>query len=153
MLPRAARQGLLCKPGSVFKRIEVLHGAAASVASHGRPVGIHPLRPDVNFVRDGVLVLERPGIGDLRRFDGDRQAMKAALSRSHQRATEGTIQQWPGTLIRFAFTADAGDLVLHPDQQSRTLTGRLVGDYHWEDRRQPTDRHCRNVMWLRTGVV
>ena len=114
--------------------------------------GVHPLDRRVDFVREGVIALERPGVGDLRRIGDDRAHIKAVLVATYPREKERTIQQWAGTLIRFAFAANAGDLVLHPDPVARTLHfGRLVGDYYWHDG-APNDRHCRKVSWTHTHV-
>lgn len=113
-------------------------------------LGNHPLAGR-DFSRSDVLVLERPGVGDLRRLGDDRAAIKAALHCAYPRTGAGTIQQWAGTLTRFAFIASTGELIIHPDPLRRTLSiGRLHGEYFWCD--EAPDQLCRKVRWVRTGV-
>ncbi|MEA2267716.1 MAG: restriction system protein [Solirubrobacteraceae bacterium] len=115
--------------------------------------GIHPLRPSLDFLAEDLIVLERPGVGDLRKIGDDRDALNALLQARYPRKTEDTIRRWAGTLLRFAFAAQPGDLIVHPDAARRTLSfGRLVGDYFWRDG-HPADQHCRKVQWRRTGIA
>lgn len=114
--------------------------------------GIHPLRPTVDFADGDTIALERPGVGDLRRFGEDRKAIKQTLAAAYPNESDGTISQWAGTLLRFAFTAEEGDLLVHPNPRRRTLSiGRLAGDYFWRDD-LPVDEHCRRVRWVQRGV-
>lgn len=114
--------------------------------------GIHPLR-GVDFAAAGnVLILERPGVGDLRRYGVDRARLKAALVASYPSIAPGTIAQWTGTLLRFAVLAKDDDFVVHPNPSRRTLSlGRLVGEYFWQDA-DPVDRHVRRVRWIHGGI-
>lgn len=114
--------------------------------------GIHPLG-GTDFAATGeLLVLERPGVGDLRQYGDDRARLKAALRESYPKEAEGTLGQWAGTLLRFAVLAADGDLVVHPNPVRRTLSlGRLVGDYFWQDAAS-VDQHLRSVRWLVRGV-
>lgn len=114
--------------------------------------GIHPLN-GTDFAATGdLLVLERPGVGDLRQYDGNRDLLKSALRASYPKESGGTLGQWAGTLLRFAVVAEEGDLVVHPNPVNRTLSlGRLAGHYFWQDG-QPVDRHLRRVSWLRRGI-
>src|SRR5262249_47543540 len=115
--------------------------------------GIHQVRPGLDFAAGDTIWLERPGVGDLLRVGDDRDRLKRALAASYPATADGTINQWAGTLIRFAFTAHAGDLVVHPNRDRRTLSiGRLVSGYFWSDA-EPVDQHCRKVSWLRTGIA
>lgn len=114
--------------------------------------GIHPLRPSLDFLAEDLIVLERPGVGDLRRIGDDEVALTAALKASYPRKSADTLRQWAATLARFAFTASEGDLVVHPDAQRRTLSFGHLGGYLWR-KPEGVDQHCRRVQWRRTGIA
>jgi predicted Mrr-cat superfamily restriction endonuclease len=114
--------------------------------------GVHPL-DGTDFAAGGdLLILERPGVGGVRQYGGDRERLKAALRASYPRERERTLGQWAGTLLRFAALAADGDLVVHPNRLRRTFSvGRLVGEYFWLDA-EPVDQHLRRVQWVRRGI-
>lgn len=75
--------------------------------------------------------------------------MKGTLSTSYPAEKPGTIAAWAGVLLRFAFEANEGELVIHPNKFNRTLAfGRLVDGYFFDE----AGLHCRRVRWLVTGV-
>jgi predicted Mrr-cat superfamily restriction endonuclease len=114
--------------------------------------GIHPLRPSVDFLLEDRIVLERPGVGDLRKVGDDPAALLGKLRSAYPRKSEDTLADWAATLRRFAFEAQPGDLVVYPEPQSRRLSfGRIVGEYAWT-RGDPSDQHVRRMDWRRTGI-
>lgn len=103
------------------------------------------------MVRDGVVALERAGVGDVRALGDDREQVAARLRDSYPREKDGTIRAWTTVLLRFAFGPTPGDLVVHPDPLTRTFSiGRITGDYEFH----PGDKelHVRSATWLATGV-
>lgn len=107
--------------------------------------GIHAGGPRSPFLDTGVVVLERAGIRDLRLAGEDRAAVKRELTASHPGAKPGTVAAWAGVLLRFAFEPDVGDLLVHPERATTSVSiGSIDSDYYWE----APDRHCRRVTWL-----
>ncbi|MCW3015663.1 MAG: hypothetical protein JWO02_2755 [Solirubrobacterales bacterium] len=71
--------------------------------------------------------------------------MKRELTASNPAAKTGTVAAWAGVLLRFAFEPEVGDLLVHPERATRSVSiGRIESDYYWE----APDRHCRRVRWL-----
>jgi predicted Mrr-cat superfamily restriction endonuclease len=90
-------------------------------------------------------VLERPGIRDLHLVGENRTAVKRELTASYPEAKTGTVAAWAGVLLRFAFEPQVGDLLVHPERATTSVSiGRIASDYYWEK----PDRHCRRVTWL-----
>ena len=113
--------------------------------------GVHGL-PGTDFVALGAIVLERPGTGDLDAVGDDSDRLKRRLASAYPWESAGTIAAWTGVLRRFAFDPELGDLVVHPDRPSRTLSiGRIASDYLW-DANAGNDLHVRRVGWLRSGI-
>lgn len=107
--------------------------------------GIHAGGPRSPFLDTGLVVLERPGVRDLHTVGEDRAAVKRELTASYPEARTGTVAAWAGVLLRFAFEPEVGDLLVHPERATRSVSiGRITSDYHWE----APDRHCRRVTWL-----
>lgn len=112
--------------------------------------GIHGRRPWFEMVRDDLIALERPGVGDLHAIGDDRDRVEARLGDSYSKEKDGTIRVWATVLLRFAFEPQVGDLVVHPDPQTRTVNvGRITGDYRFLAR--PRELHVRPAEWLATG--
>lgn len=81
--------------------------------------------------------------------------MRSALERFYPDKSAGTLGNWAGTLRRFAFEAQPGDLIIFPNKQDRTLNfGVLTGDYYF-DSDAHRQKHRRKVSWLenRTAVA
>lgn len=54
---------------------------------------------------------------------------------------------WAGVMLRFASVAEVGDVLVHPERATSTVSvGRIASDYYFEE----PDRHCRRVTWLVT---
>lgn len=107
--------------------------------------GIHAGGPRSPFLDTGVVVLERAGIRDLHMVGEDRDAVKRELTTSYPEARVGTVAAWAGVLLRFAFEPEVGNLLVHPERATTSVSiGRIGSDYYWE----APDRHCRRVTWL-----
>jgi predicted Mrr-cat superfamily restriction endonuclease len=113
--------------------------------------GIHGRRPWFEMVRDGAIALERPGIGDLQAVGYDRATVQRRLREAYPDEKEGTIRAWTTVLLRFAFEPQLGDLVIHPDPRTRTISvGRITGRYEFES--EPRELHRRAAQWLLTDI-
>ena len=107
--------------------------------------GIHADAPRSAFLATGVIVLERGGIGDLHAIGEDRDAFRRRLGASHPDAKAEAVSVWASALMRFGFAAGVGDVVVHPERASGSISvGRIDSDYYFEE----PDRHCRRVAWL-----
>jgi predicted Mrr-cat superfamily restriction endonuclease len=113
--------------------------------------GIHGLVNE-DFVTSGQIVLECAMVGDLLLLGDDREGIKRRLGVAYPQERPGTIVAWASVLRRFAFDADEGDLVVHPNRRRRSLSvGRIESPYRW-DANGGRDRHVRLVEWLAVGV-
>ncbi len=101
------------------------------------------------MLRDGLIALERAGIGDLHGVGDDRARVFARLRASYpaQETKDGTIRTWTSVLLRFAFAPAVGDLVVHPDPIRRTVSvGRITSGYRFES--APRELHLRDARWV-----
>jgi predicted Mrr-cat superfamily restriction endonuclease len=113
--------------------------------------GIHGLVNE-DFVNSGQIALERPMVGDLMLLGDDRERIKQRLRLAYPQERPGTIVAWASVLRRFAFDADEGDLVVHPNRRRRSVSvGRIKSPYRW-DANGGSDRHLRLVEWLAVGI-
>jgi len=102
------------------------------------------------LVSGGFVSIGWDEVGDLSAIGPDRSALKTALEKAHPGEKPGTYPNWAGTLRRFAFEIQVGDIVVAPDGNERTLSfGRVVGDYEFHAE-EPTHRHRRQVEWIAT---
>lgn len=71
--------------------------------------------------------------------------LKEILQASYPDESWHTVAAWAGVLLRFAFHASIGDIVIHPERESRTISvGRIETDYEFG----APDLHLRKVTWL-----
>src|SRR3954451_12073661 len=113
--------------------------------------GIHGRRPWFEMVRDELIALERPGVGNLHALGDDRVRIERQLRESYPHERHGTIRAWTTVLLRFAFAPTVGDVVVHPDPPTRTVSiGRTTSRYRFLA--QPRELHLRSAEWLLTGL-
>ena len=114
--------------------------------------GIHSDQPSLDLVGEGFVAIGWSEVGDLRQYEGSRDAPKDVLLNSYPEAKPGAIPVWAGVLSRFAFTMEIGDLVVLPVKSDATVSiGRVAGDYYY-DTAADVHPHRRKVEWLRTGL-
>lgn len=107
--------------------------------------GIHAGGPRSRFLDLGVIELDRPGVGDLHGIGEDREAVKRRLTASYPDEKPGTIAAWAGVLLRFAYGPALGDLVVHPERATQSISiGRVATDYVFVE----PGLHRREVQWL-----
>lgn len=106
--------------------------------------GIHAGGPRSTFLSSGVILLWSD-VGDVHGIGHDRDELKRRLSLAHPDAKAGALPVHAGVLLLFAYGPDVGDVVVHPERASRTVSiGRIDSDYFFEE----PDHHCRHVTWL-----
>ena len=115
--------------------------------------GIHnDTIPAEELVDRGFISIGYEAMGDLRIVGDDQQAMKDEIEAKYPSIKAGAIPVWAGTLRRFAFALEIGDLVIAPNRASSTLNfGRITSDYIW-DSSVPEHKNRRLVTWLKTDV-
>lgn len=115
--------------------------------------GIHnDTLPAEELVDGGFISIGYEAMGDLRRVGNDQQAMKDEIEAKYPSIKAGAIPVWAGTLRRFAFALEIGDIVIAPNRAASTLNfGRITGDYTWDDT-APEHKNRRSVTWLKTDV-
>ena len=112
--------------------------------------GVHGARPQFEFLRERRIALDRPGVGDLRRFGDDPHAVIACLREAYPEEKDGTLRIWTSVLLRFSLGPAQGDAVVLPDPKRRTISvGRITGEYAYVT--EPHERHVREVEWIVTG--
>lgn len=115
--------------------------------------GIHCDEGSVDFVRNGFITLGWDPVGDLRAFDGSREALKTEVLAKYPNAKAGAIPVWAGLLLRFVAEMKPGDIVVYPHKRDKTVNiGIVDGDYYWASE-AGTHRHRRPVKWMKTGLL
>lgn len=106
-----------------------------------------------DLVAGGFISIGYEAIGDLRLVGDDQQAMKEEVEAKYPSIKAGAIPVWAGTLRRFAFALEIGDIVIAPNRASSTLNfGRITGEYTWDDSASE-HKNRRKVTWLITDVA
>ena len=114
--------------------------------------GVHNEDPSIDFVAGGFVAIGSYLPGDLSGVAGDREALKAALSRELPDAKPRSIAGWAGILMRFADSMQVGDLVVHPVKSESTVAiGRITGPYTYLGE-QVVKAHRRPVEWIKVGI-
>lgn len=114
--------------------------------------GIHNDQPTLDPVGGGFISVGWDELGDLHRFEQNRERLKLALAQAYPGAKAGAIPVWAGVLHRFACEMQPGDLVVAPNKADSTVSiGRIEGDYRW-DATAEVHRNRRQVTWLRSGI-
>ena len=101
------------------------------------------------FTEQNLLVLARQDMGNLRRFQKNRQAFCSAYALKH--AEEGTvaIAGIGGKFFRFIHEMKNGDLVLYPSRfDKRVYFGEIIGSYFYNSTHSNDFPHCRKVHWI-----
>lgn len=114
--------------------------------------GIHNDQSSLDLVSGGFISIGWEELGDLRKVDTSKEALKQRLAETYPTAKPGAIPVWAGVLSRFMTEMKPGDYVVSPNKADRTLNlGVVDGDFYVED---DADVHPnrRPVKWLRTGV-
>lgn len=115
--------------------------------------GLHNNAYGQELIDSRLVSIAWPYVGDLRKIGDDQARLRAHLASFYPHKKPLAHASWAGTLRRFAFEANVGDVVVFPNKQDRTLNFcRITGDYEYRPDRakQP---HCRSVEWLKTGAA
>ena len=115
--------------------------------------GIHNDALSTELLDDGFVSIGWEKVGDLSKIGPDREALKAAQKQAYPETKAGAIPVQAGTLHRFAFEIEVGDVIVAPYKPDSTINiGVISGpyEYHPEARIHP---HRRPVQWKKLGVA
>lgn len=115
--------------------------------------GLHNDVRGQELIDGGYVAIGWGAVGDLHAIGDNQLRMRVAVADKFPEMKRGAVPGTAGTLRRFTFEAQIGDLLVFPNKQDRTLAfGRITGGYEFDaqDGRQP---HHRQVEWLKTGVA
>ncbi|WP_315503767.1 hypothetical protein [Actinomyces radicidentis] len=115
--------------------------------------GLHNDVRGQELIDGGYVAIGWGAVGDLHAIGDNQLRMRVAVADKFPEMKRGAVPGTAGTLRRFTFEAQIGDLLVFPNKQDRTLAfGRITGGYEFDaqDGRQP---HHRQVEWLKTGVT
>jgi restriction system protein len=99
-------------------------------------------------VEQGFVAIGWAEIGDPRSYP-DREALKAAVTRSRPEDKPGSWPVSAGVLHRFVSEIQAGDLVVHPSKHDRLVhIGRFVGPLERDETAGERYPNRRRVQWL-----
>ncbi len=110
--------------------------------------GIHT-QDDNLFLRDNVIAVGWPDMGDLRSIGDDRDAFKARYAEVYPDAKKGSVATGAGMLFRFLHEAQIGDYVVFPSKSNRQVNiGTIESDYIYEENAHEYVQQ-RKVKWLK----
>ena len=115
--------------------------------------GIHNDALTTELVKEGFISIGWDKIGDISKIGPDREALKMAQKTAYPETKPGAIPVQAGTLYRFAFGIEVGDVVVAPYRPDSTINiGRVTGPYHYVAD-APTHPHRRRVQWKKLGIA
>ena len=116
--------------------------------------GIHAGRTgdaDTLFLKENVIALGWPKMGNLKQLEADREAFKARIIETYPEDKPGSVPVSAGQLFRFLYEMKVGDLVVYPSKHERQIhIGRIVGDYQYAPNLHEHYLNTRAVKWLKT---
>lgn len=115
--------------------------------------GIHNDALTTELVDGGFISIGWDNMGDISKIGPDREALKEAQKQAYPETKPGGIPVQAGTLHRFAFEIEVGDVVVAPYKPDSTINiGVVSGPYQYVSE-APIHRHRRPVQWKRLGVA
>lgn len=110
--------------------------------------GIHT-RDDNLFLQEEVIAIGWKEMGDLSKFESNRQAFKDRYTITYADAKKGSIANGAGMLYRFANEVQVGDYVVFPSKIDRKINiGIIEGDYTYNPSATEYVQQ-RKVKWLK----
>ncbi len=111
--------------------------------------GVHMERENPSSPPDQkVLSIGWPKLGDLRNYNGSREAIKAAYASKFPKDKAGAIPVRAGVLHRFCNDMKIGDLVIYPSKADRMINlGTVSSDYMFVPDISAGFPHRRQVEW------
>lgn len=115
--------------------------------------GIHNDALTTELVEEGFVSIGWDKIGDISKIGPDREALKTAQKTAYPETKPGAVPVQAGTLYRFAFAIDVGDVVVAPYRPDSTINiGIVTGPYYYVPD-APTHPHRRPVQWKKLGIT
>lgn len=131
------------------------HGPGAGDGDCGMTAvwGIHNDALTTELLDGGFVSIGWDRIGDLSLIGSDREALKEAQKQAYPDTKTGAIPVQAGTLHRFAFEMEVGDVIVAPYKPDSTINiGVISGPYRYVAE-APTHPHRRPVQWKKLGVA
>jgi restriction system protein len=102
-------------------------------------------------IKDGFAAIGWSSMGDLSKLLGNREAFKKAVASTYPALKPGAIPVVAGTLFKFAYEMQIGDLVVYPSKVDRMVNlGTIQGNYEFKP--SPGDLEGPNrrpVKWIK----
>ena len=110
--------------------------------------GIHT-QDDNLFLKDNLIAIGWPKMGDLSQLEANRDAFKDKYIQAYPDAKKGNIAKGAGMLYRFYCDVQIDDYVVFPSKSNREVNiGTIVGNYIY-DSSQTEYVQTRKVKWLK----
>ncbi len=110
--------------------------------------GIHT-QDDNLFLKDNLIAIGWPNMGDLSKIEANRDAFKDKYIQAYPDAKKGNIANGAGMLYRFCYEAQVNDYVVFPSKINREVNiGVIEGNYIY-DPSQTEYVQTRKVKWLK----
>ena len=117
-------------------------------AEEKRVWGIHT-KNDYLFLNNSIIAIRWKEMGDLSRFDADRDKYKAEYARVYPEAKKASIATAVGMLYRFANEIQIGDYIVFPSKTDRQINiGIVEGEYVFVENENEYAQQ-RKVKWLK----
>jgi restriction system protein len=98
---------------------------------------------------EGSIAIGWPRAGDLTGLPDEREAFKDHLRHSYEEKSEAWIANAAGQLLRFRHLMQAGDLVVYPQKDDRTVNlGEIGGEYRYDPAISTSFPNRRSVDWI-----
>lgn len=115
--------------------------------------GIHNDVLTTELVDGSFVSIGWDKIGDLVKVGPDREALKEAQKQAYPETKPGAVPVHAGTLHRFAFDIQVGDVIVAPYRPDSTVNiGVVSGPYQYVPDAE-VHRHRRPVQWKKLGVA
>lgn len=100
------------------------------------------------FIENGLIVLARQDMGNLRLLQKERTAFYAAYASHHHADGQVAIRGIGGKFFRFIHEVCVGNLILYPCRlDKRIYFGEVAGRYFYDDSHGEEYPHRRKVNW------
>ncbi len=105
---------------------------------------------DSLFLKENVVAVGWPLVGDLSLLEKKRQSFKEAFAKKFPGKTSPAVANSAGQLFRFVTEMKKGDLVVYPSKQGRMIhIGTVQSDYRHDPKLDPAYPNVRDVEWVK----
>jgi len=99
------------------------------------------------FLQSGIIALNEPGLGNLKKIAADRQAFCKAYRPCDPSNTNTGISGIGGKYFRFVHEVKIGDMVLFPSYDGQVYLGFVISNYFHAPKSDKKFPHQRKVQW------